>query len=92
MQEAIESCNLEFFYGENGIDLPEIGSHCGCEEIHGLHEMECDDEDAIEQFLNHLFPDGSRPECEHLSEFDQWFHSRYDEETREVKQIEIISK
>ena len=93
MGNAIETCNVEFFFDTtNGIDLAEVGSHVTCDEIHGLYQMQCDNDDAIEQLLAHLFPDGSRPECEHLSEFDQWFHSRYDEETREVKQIEIISK
>ena len=84
MGEAIESCNFGFFYDSaNGIDLYELGSHLTCHEIHGLHEKNCDD-DETEGFINSLFQNGSRPECDELSEFDHWFHGRYDEAIREV--------
>ena len=84
MGEAIESCNFGFFYDPtNGIDLSEIGSHLTCHEIHELHDMGCNDND-IEGFLNTMFLNGSRPECDEFSKFDHWFHSRYNEDIREV--------
>ena len=84
MRDGLIESNLDFFYDpENGIDLPEIGSHMGCVEVNFIHDMLHDD-DLRAQLFESLFPDGSKPDCEYMSEFEQWLHSRYDNATVEV--------
>jgi len=87
MGDALSEGNLDFFYDpENGIDLPEIGSHMTCQEVNSVHDMLHDDV-LREQLFGSLFPDGSKPDCEYMSEFEQWLHSRYDNATVEVHNI-----
>lgn len=90
MGDALTSGNMDFFYNpSNGINLTEIGSHLTCHEINGLHEMLYDDA-LREEFLERLFPDGSKPECEYISEFEQWFHNRYDNATIQVLSLVVL--
>lgn len=84
MGEALETGDLDFFYNSaNGIDLAELGSHMTCHEMNYVKEK-LHDEDLREQLFGSLFPNGSRPECEDMSEFEAWLHTRYDNTTLEV--------
>lgn len=80
MGQAVMSGDLSYFYAN--LDLPELGTHMTCRDVDELKRLL--EEDTLNSFLSALFPSGEYPLCEFSQSYQDWLHSRYDEDTIDV--------
>ena len=80
MGQAVMSGDLSYFY--DNLDLPQFGSHMTCRDVDELRRLL--DDDSANEFLSALFPSGEYPSCDFSESYQDWLHSRYDEDTINV--------
>ena len=79
MGQAVMSGDLSYF---DNLNLPEFASHMTCRDVDELRRLL--GEDSANEFLSDLFPSGEYPSCHFSESYQDWLHSRYDEDTINV--------